>query len=381
MSLPEFAPFPDAQLRRSILTQEWELYIESWNSLAELYLRLNDQQFFPALSTDQSSLAGFLVSYFHEATNDGIISTSAPTLRKRCFQLLHRIFSAENVPSLLLKWSVLSDMCRVFPKSEQFRSLLGNLWKRSAGVIEPTLQLAKNSLTRNLDSKMPESSEDTLNKVVPLLRVSPDAGTYMVTGSDFLDSLCAAYPKVPSSLQKKLTTTAYLVLTALLEGSKPSYSLLSDHLYSLKTSGEQQQKAGSSQKSLVADLVTNTPFLSKIRENATAPEAARVKNFGASLHVFQQPSIVRPKNLVRRKVDKGKSKAVTDSNGHIASSEMHIHQMSFISQIQDLFPDLGSGYVAKLLHEYNDNIEQITAHLLEDSLPPHLASADRNEQL
>jgi len=55
--------------------------------------------------------------------------------------------------------------------------------------------------------------------------------------------------------------------------------------------------------------------------------------------------------------------------------------MSMITQIQDLFPDLGSGFVHKLLNEYNDNIEQVTAHLLEDDLPPHLQSLDRTETL
>ena len=52
-----------------------------------------------------------------------------------------------------------------------------------------------------------------------------------------------------------------------------------------------------------------------------------------------------------------------------------------ITQIQDLFPDLGAGFIVKCLYEYNDDIEQVTAHLLEESLPPHLAEADRSEKL
>ncbi|KAF1956490.1 hypothetical protein CC80DRAFT_525356 [Byssothecium circinans] len=381
MWLPQFAPFPDAQMRRNILPQEWELYLDSWVSLAELYLRLNGQQFSSAVSSEASSLNNFLVSFFHEATNDDSVIPSAPTLRKKCFHLLHRIFSAEQIPLSLLKWPILSDICRVFPKSEQFRGLLASLWTKQAGTIEKSLQLAKNSLIKNLDSRMPENAEDTLNRLVPLLKVSPDAGTYMFTGSDFLDSLCTAFPKVSTSLQTKLTTTAYLGLTALLQGSKPSYSVLSDHLYSLKASGEQQQKLDLTQKSLVADLVTNTPFLTKVKDKATAPEAARVKNFAASLGVFQRSSMSRPKKLVRRKVDKGKGKATVEENGNGSFGDIHVHRMSLISQIQDLFPDLGSGFVAKLLHEYNDNIEETTAHLLEDSVPPHLASADRGELL
>jgi activating signal cointegrator complex subunit 2 len=380
MSLPQFAPFPDANFRRSILPAEWGLYLDSWTSLAELYLRLKDEEFRPALS-EGSSVTNFLISFFCELAHDDSISVSALALRKKCFFLLHRIYSGEEIPLSLLRWPVLSDFSRVFSRSAQFRVLLESLWARKGADIEKSFQSATNSLIKNLDSKRPEDSEETLNKIVPLLKVSPQAGTYLLTGSDFLDSLCSAYPKVPSSLQAKLTTIAYLGLAALLEGQKPKFSLLSDHLYTLKANGEQQPKPGAAPQTLVADLVTNTPFLNHIRDKATTPEATRVKNFAASLSAFQQSSIVRPKKLIRRKVEKGKAKAAGDEYGHGAFGDIHVHRMSLISQVQDLFPDLGSGFVAKLLHKYNDNVEEVTAHLLEDSLPPELRNADRSEQL
>jgi activating signal cointegrator complex subunit 2 len=270
----------------------------------------------------------------------------------------------------------------VFPKSEQFRTLLQKLWERKGGAIEKSLQTAKTSLIRNLESKRPEEAENTLNRVAPLLRASADASIYMLTGSDFLDALYAAYPNVPIPMKKKLVTVAYLGLTAVLEGEKPNYSLLSDHLYGLKSSEEQEQKNEPGKKTLVADLVTNTPLLEKIRDKAVAPEAARVKNTATSLSAFRQSGLARPKKLVRRKVDKGKAKASNDDYGHGAfTGEVHVHRMSMVTQIQDLFPDLGGGFIVKLLDEYNDDVEQVTAHLLEDSLPSHLANADRSEQL
>ncbi|PVH97714.1 hypothetical protein DM02DRAFT_730398 [Periconia macrospinosa] len=381
MSLPQFVPFPAKSLRQEIAPKEWELYLDAWTSLAELYLRLADQEFASAISTENSSVVDFLISFFHELANDDSILPTVLTLRRRCFHLLHRIFSGQQVPPLLLRWPVLSDICRCFPKSEQLRNLLAQLWKREGTVIEKNLQLAKTSLIRNLESKMPENAEETLNKLVPLLKVSSDAGTYMATGSDFMDSLTTAYPSVSHGLQVKLTATAFLGLTALLEGQKPSLSTLSDHLYSLKANGEQRRKSATTQGSLVANLVTNTPFLTKVRDKATALDATRVKNFAAELSIFQEPSIARPRKLVRRKVDKGKSKATTHELDHGPSEKMHVHRMALISQIQDLFPNLGSGFIAKLLDEYNDDVEVTTAHLLEESLPPQLANADRNEQL
>jgi activating signal cointegrator complex subunit 2 len=236
-----------------------------------------------------------------------------------------------------------------------------------------SLQKTKSSLIKTLDSKRPGEAEGLLDRLVPLLKVSPEAGTFMLTGSDFLDSLSAAYAQASDSLRRKLVTTAHLGLAALLQGQKPNYSLLSDHLYSLKTGAN---------KDFVADLVTNTSLLRKIRDGATSPEANRLKNTAASLSEFERPSIARPKKLVRRKVDKGKGKAQDDEYGHGAfSGEVHVHRMSLITQVQDLFPDLGSGFVVKLLDEYNDNVEEVISHLLEDSLPAHLAKADRSEKL
>jgi activating signal cointegrator complex subunit 2 len=381
MSLPQFAPFPDAKVRQSIAPTDWKLYLDSWTSLTELYLRLDDQQFASA-RRDVDSLGRFLISFFHELAGDDSLATRVALLRKKAFYLLHRIWSGQDIEDAFFNWPILADICHVFTKSEQFRRLLQTLWKRKGGAIEKSLQTAKNSLIRNLDSKRPEEAEGTLNRIAPLMKASPDASIYMLTGSDFLDSLYNAYPKVPPTMQKKLVTTAYLGLTATLEGEKPNYSLLSDHLYSLKSTEEQEQKKESGKKTLVADLVTNTPLLEKIRDRTTAPEASRVKNTVASLSAFRQSSVTRPKRLVRRKVDKGKSKAVDHDYGHGAfSSEVHIHRMSVITQIQDLFPDLGAGFVVRLLDEYNDNVEEVTAHLLEGSLPPHLAEADRSEQL
>lgn len=381
MPLPHFAPFPNAKVRRSVQPDEWQLYLESWSSLADLYLRVEDHQFVSAAKNEES-LTSFLSSFYRELANDDSLGAQVITLRKKCFFLIHRLFSLGVQNSTLTSWTTLSDICHAYPKSKQFHALLHSLWVQSGSVVEKSLQTAKNSLIHNLESKRPEEAESTLDRLAPLLKISPDASVYMLTGSDFLDSLYVAYAKVPQSMQKKLATIAYLGLIATLEGQKPNYSLLSDHLYSLKASEEQAQKLEPGKKTLVADLVTNTPILEKIREKATAPEAIRVKNTAASLSVFRQPGMSRPKRLIRRKIDKGKGTLTQDNYGHnVLNDDVHVHRMSMITQIQDLFPDFGAGFIIKLLDEYGENIEQVTAHLLEDTLPPHLAGADRSEKL
>ncbi|THW73325.1 hypothetical protein D6D18_10261 [Aureobasidium pullulans] len=186
--------------------------------------------------------------------------------------------------------------------------------------------------------------------------------------------MSSAYQQSSPDLRRSLVSVLYYGLLSLTKGDKPNYSLLFDHLYGLKN------QAGDSQSSLLADLVTNTSLLSKLRASSDGRNAERAQNLANTLSSFTSPSLARPRRA--RKVNKGKSKATGDDFGHgTFSGEHHVHRMSLISQIQDLFPDLGSGYVARLLDEYQDNVEEVTAHLLDDSLPDDLLSFDRSEQL
>ena len=95
-----------------------------------------------------------------------------------------------------------------------------------------------------------------------------------------------------------------------------------------------------------------------------------------------QGSQGRSKKPAKPKIDKGKRRTKeNDEYGHATVDELHMHRMSLITQIQDLFPDLGSAFVLKVLDEYNDDVEQVTAHLLEDSLPAHLKDLNRSDEV
>lgn len=50
---------------------------------------------------------------------------------------------------------------------------------------------------------------------------------------------------------------------------------------------------------------------------------------------------------------------------------------SLVSQVKDLLPDLGEGFIIKCLEEYGHNSESVINHLLEDNLSPHLLELDR----
>ncbi|XP_039242924.1 activating signal cointegrator 1 complex subunit 2 isoform X2 [Pipra filicauda] len=53
---------------------------------------------------------------------------------------------------------------------------------------------------------------------------------------------------------------------------------------------------------------------------------------------------------------------------------------SLISQVKDLLPDLGEGFILACLEEYGYNTEQVINNILEDKLVPHLDKLDRRMQ-
>lgn len=375
---PRFAPFPPANFRKDVIPEEWEACLDSWITLAQAHLRLSAQHFTAVSQKDATGLITFLASYFEEFTT----SPSAPgsesnvALRKSCFLLTHRLLSEAQPPEIMLHWQFLADFCHSFPRSQELRKLLSSVWTRKGAQIENSIQQSKETLIKGLDSGKIEEMSAILSRLLPLLHASSSAACFFMIGSDLLDSLAVAHLKMDSNQRRITTLFSYLSLVSLALSEKPNFSLLLDHLYGLKSSSP----TNPGQQTLLSDLVSITPLLQQITKTMTGQESGRAQKLEQTLSEYRQSNITRPKRPIRRKIDKGKGKA-TDEHGHGAFGEFHIHRMSLITQVQDLFPELGAAYVMKLLDEYSEDVEQVTAHLLDDSLPEHLRNADRTEEL
>ncbi|KAG0064540.1 hypothetical protein BGZ89_009041 [Linnemannia elongata] len=61
-----------------------------------------------------------------------------------------------------------------------------------------------------------------------------------------------------------------------------------------------------------------------------------------------------------------------------AQEEDYVKRTLLISQLQDLFPDLGDGFLEACLITFKDDPESATMHLLEEDLPSDLAAMDRS---
>lgn len=380
------AKFPTTAWREHLLPEEWEACLDAWIALADAHLSLSSPDFV-RISIKDESLAAFLTSYAAESSQSSLQESSKlKSLRKKSYMLCFRLLDCSKIAEELLHWSLLVDVSKVYGVSNGGK-LVAIAWQRHATSLEASLGSLKNSLIKNLDAGLKgdlKSAEAQLKRLNHLLHVSPDAAAFFVAGSDFLDSLISCFKLMNPPLRKTIISTTYLSLIGLTEGDKPQFSSLIDQLYSLKSAADAHKAGPTNEKdSLVANLVSQTPILKQVQQKLReSEESGRAKPVLSSLEAFKIAGVSgKPHKPLQRKVNKGKSRATDEELGFEAHGQIHIHRMSLITQIQDLFPDLGSGFIVKLLDEYNENVEQVISQLLEGSLPEHLESADRSEQL
>ncbi|KAJ4387534.1 hypothetical protein N0V93_008129 [Gnomoniopsis smithogilvyi] len=385
--LPPFAPFPTAAWKELLSIDDWNAALGGWISLAEAHLSFDDSTFTQKTLRD-GSVPAFLTSFMKEVAHHGpgLLGTSNPTklLLKDCFLLASKTIRHPSFPLELLQWEFLSDFSRVYSKSlskKRVSEVLSQISSQDA--VETSLAAVKKFLIKNLDDGINgdlKAVENRLRRINSLISASPSTAAFFLAGSEFLDGLIACYTVMNPPLRMAIVTTTYLSLMGLAEGSK--FSILTDQLYSLKTAAE-AHKAGplNANDCLVRELVSTTPLIQQIerKTEASGADNSRVKNVLRELATWKKSGAgIKPKRLIKRKIDKGKSIAM--GNGG-EDQEIHVHRLSKISQIQDIFPDLGAGFVARLLDEYGENTEEVTAHLLEDSLPTYLKEANRSEEL
>ena len=362
------------------MSEEWQACLESWILLAQGNLLLSSNEFSLQVRKD-SSLVEFLHSYVRETTSsDSDVASQASStksLRRECFLLLHRILmEVKPAPIAMMEWTFLGNISIVYAKSESLQTMLLSIWDREDLDHNKSMQRSKSDFIRLLGAKsddtFPSHLDVVLRQSVALLKTCYPYGQFLLLGSDFLDALSTSFEKESALFQKRLAILGYLCLKSLLDPRRPKVSTLLDHLYSLN--------AASHYDSLLKGICSTTPFLEIMRDRLSGPESERAKPLMSQLSGFERSKNGKPKTLISRKIDKGKGKN-PDEYGHGAFENVHVHKLSLVTQIQDLFPDLGSGFIVKLLDEYNDDTERITAHLLDDSLPSHLNHLDRSENM
>ena len=201
-----------------------------------------------------------------------------------------------------------------------------------------------------------------------------------MAGSDYLDSLIISYHGQPvgrealdSELRKKaLTENLFVCLMSLMTSPNPSESLLLDDLHLLKAHAEAETNPN--KPTLLSSLVCSTRFLRHLEVFLASASNSRGDSVLRFLRSYKtKMSYLHPVPEVSRRRE-GKGKAQSD---HVVN-EMHIHKAAQVSQIHELFPDTPTSYVLLLLDHFSNDIEAVTAALLEpESLPAEIRDAQR----
>ncbi|PYH69159.1 ASCC2 family CUE domain-containing protein [Aspergillus vadensis CBS 113365] len=387
--LPPLAPVPPPEVQSTVPPNEWELYIDAWILLLQVRIEAPDSQFKEIAAHDETAVT-FLTSFYYQSATYGSsgfhAGLKARSLRKLCFLLTRRfLLDASATPSELLDVQVLANMCCTYPSSAALKRLLSDAWNKHQDTITSSLEKAKTKIIRELASLNPTKSTAILSDIrllTILASALPGCGQVLMTGSDFLDTFADAYQTHKrADIRSVLVANVYVGLASLLKGPKLNLSALLDQLYSLKSSAGVGSSTTKKEPTLLSDVICSTDLLVRLDRHLITHPQKRGQDLLTSLRTYQEETKVfhrRHQKQKKRLLDKGKGRAATDLP---APEDMHIHRMSLITQVQDLFPDLGSGYITRLLDHYNDDPETIVSHLLDDSIPSELRTLDKSEQL
>ncbi|RKF64620.1 putative cue domain-containing protein [Erysiphe neolycopersici] len=396
---PPMAPYPEEEdWKAHIPPAEWEVCLDSWIAIGGAHLDLSDSAF-ERISLKDESLSAFITTFVaNSSSRDKNTEEHRPLggdysklklLRKLCFLLSCRLFENKvTTPMALLSWKFLSNASKVYGRNNTSK-LYSLAQLNHCSTLEASIMSLKSSLIKEMEAGINGNLNEVelqLKKLNLLLYACPEIAHFFMAGSDYLDVLINGYKIMNPPLRKVIVSNIYLCLMGLTKGKKPNFSLLVDQLYSLKAAAEAHRDSiSNANDSLVPELVTITPILKKLEQRVSIEEnrSGRAKNILSSLQSFRKPGkSQRHQRLVKRKIDKGKNKVVDEYDHRFDLEEQsHVQRLSLISQVQELLPDLGSGFISNVLKEYDNNVEVVISHILEGTLPRHLEELERTEQL
>lgn len=339
------------------------------------------------VAKDESAVV-FLSSFYRQLATSGEtglqLGPKGRGLRKLCFLLTRRILLDLSTPvAELLGWKFLGAMCCCYPSSAALKRLLSDAWDKHHETITASIDQAKASIIKQLSTQKaadtPAVNSD-IRTLTVLASALPACGRVLMAGSDYLDTLLDVYQtQKREGLRRNLVANVYVGLTSLLKGLKPNLSSLLDQLFGLKAGAGVGTLKTRKEPTLLSDLICSSDLLVRLERYLLDHPQKRGQDLVSSLRSYQAESRVfhHRYQKQKKKFDKGKDRAPDVSGG----GELHAHRMSLVTQVQDLFPDLGSGYIVRLLDYYDDNPETVVAHLLDSTLPPELQSLNKSEDL
>lgn len=345
----------------------------------EYRLKLSDAQYSQFTASSENNDLPFIRSYVQAQQYPAKVAQSSKEaqLHRRTYLLLRRLvlstqLAAEVIPSVVADCMI--DGGYSFRSLGGWLGFLTTVSEKFPKQWSAGFELWKSRSTKVFEAPSKDSdSIRSLQNANSLLQICAEAGTKLMTGSDYLESVIEMYRRRSGTSgsqehQQLVVEHLYLSMRNLMSDKARHPSLLLDQLYVLRADADRLGKKKIEVKSLLAAVLCTTGFLRHLAGDPAVIDTKRGQDMLDALLAYREqtrhlfPAPLRP----RRKLEKGKGK--DDHN-----EEMHIHQAAMVSQIHELFPDLSGHYIMRLLDHFTDDVEQTTAALLEPgSLPPTL---------
>lgn len=389
-SIPALPDYPSQTFIAKLPPDEWQACLSLWIYSVEYRLRLSPDAFKALGTSDHLSGSPFLLSYLRSSSenlsDENHTITSEVKLRKYCHLLLRRLCLEssllQDLESLRL-YEVLSTGSTVFRRMQVWPDTLRLLSKKGPKEVTAAYGAGLHTIEQDLSSNdlVSPMTFSTMRKAADMLTASSQAGVVFMTGIDYLEMLVRCYDGsvvLPPAVKvaKFVTEHTYICLRSLMREMPSKMSMLLDHLYSLKASADTVTKTDPQQPTLLSSLVCLTTLLRNLEISLGNTPNARGQKMLASLKEYRQMTLpLHPQTLRLRAISrKGKGRAGLEN-------DMHMHKASQISQIHELFPDLPTPYVLRLLDRYSENVEQVIGGLLEpDSLPIDLQNPTKEDE-
>jgi len=359
LKLPPLLKFPPRTIQGQLPPEEWEACLEIWVSSVQLRLGLSDDQL--SKSAPQTTTIPFLLSYFlnHTPTASVTSGNKESRLHKDCYLLLKKLLLTPTVQvQAETYFELLVGGSSAYTPLIAWKKVLKLAWT-SQKQARKAIESAKIALAI---SSEPRSQTIWLQKISTLTKSLPATATVTVASADYVDTVTDLFNTGIPALARAVTENIFYSFIALLENKH--ITILTDNIYHLKSEADRLRKSKPESTTLLSSLLCTTSFLRHFSSNSEV--ATHKQSLVDQLDSYRRDTLHLHPLPAKQRRKKGKQRAPNDDG-------MHMHTAAQISQIQELFPDLSTGYILKALDYYSNNVEQVVGALLEPaSLPQEL---------
>ncbi|KAI9249389.1 hypothetical protein BDA99DRAFT_575683 [Phascolomyces articulosus] len=417
----DFLPFLP-QGHDGVTNEIYQIARDAWLYQLKSLLDAQDDQEFLSEITHNESLHGFVTAVLNNQLDGHTIDTE---ISKRVFLVYIRavrlnenssdtpLFTAEQLSSFAVIYgeSNPSQVRELFSKVVSSNSKLANQLNETIVTLATCLELATGAsnlgrlyvIVRLLEAlvsatvttaRSTKKKDDMITALYRSILVCYDGA--LATASKGKESTMTATSPLYRIKYALLRTWHHIMHTLYLDPLL-DISLKEDvqHeiidafseklLFWIEEGNIEQTRQGFVDAPLVMDWIVSfsiSETLDTINKEQFHGDEERIEFLKLSTEQIQDMSIPVVKESKKQKTKRppivASTTAATDTTiSQQQVDDVVIHEVANISQVHDLFPDLGEGFIQACLQHHNNDVEVVIMELLDNNLPEPLNSMDR----